>query len=206
MIGKFWDDLIFIHMEHFRQEWISSPLYGLMGLLLVVGVALPWVISKIFTSYLLYVIPMAILSAGGSLILFFLFRHRHYGAILFLLIGMMASGLFYTSSVVFPLVNPYKSARFISEEVKSRILPGEKLGIYGDLGTGPYNFYTGIVPILELERKEDLFQFLQLPGRIFCLLRFRDFNAIQTIEGWPKVQLIARHRIGSNDMVLISNR
>jgi hypothetical protein len=104
------------------------------------------------------------------------------------------------------LVNPYKSARYISEEVRARILPDEKLGIYGDLGTGPYNFYTGIVPILDMEKKEELFRFLQSPGRVFCLLLFRDFHSFQTMEGWPRVELIARHRVGNNDVVLISNR
>jgi len=108
--------------------------------------------------------------------------------------------------VIFPLVNPYKSARYISEEVTSRILPEEKLGIYGDLGTGPYNFYTGIVPILDMEKKEDLFRFLQSTERVFCILLFSDFHSFQTMEGWPRVQLITRRKVGSNDVVLISNR
>ena len=206
MVGKFWDDIISHPMENFRPEWISFPLYTFMGLTLIAGAAIPWVIWKKLSSYLPYALPMAFLLAGGSLALFVLHRSKHYGAILFLLVGMMAGGFFYTTRVVFPLVNPFKSARYISQEVKSRILPGEKLGIYGDLVTGPYNFYTGIVPILELEKKEDLLQFLQSQERIFCLLRFRDFYSFQSMEGWPKVQLIARHRIGNNDMALISNR
>jgi hypothetical protein len=108
--------------------------------------------------------------------------------------------------IVFPMVNPYKSARFICQEIMSRIQPGERLGIYSDLGTGPYNFYTGIVPILELEREEDLFGFLQSSERIFCLLKFRDFSRLETEEGRPKVQLIDRRNVGDDDIVLVSNR
>jgi hypothetical protein len=149
---------------------------------------------------------MAFLMVGGSLAMFVLFHFKNYAAIFFLIIGMMAGGFFYTSRVVFPLVNPYKSARFISQEIKSRIQPGERLGIYSELGTGPYNFYTGIVPILELEKREDILHFLQSSGRVFCLLKFRDFYSLQAMDGWPKVQLIARRGVGGNDIVLISNR
>jgi len=215
MIGKLLDDFISVRMERFRHEWISVPLHGLMGLILIAGAVIPfipWVVSRKFPAYLSYLtyfpylIPVAFLMVGGSLALFILYLFKKYGAVLFLIIGMMGAGFFYTSGVIFPLVNPYKSARYISEEVKARIQPGERLGIFGDLGTGPYNFYTGIVPILELEKKEDLFNFLQSSDRVFCLLQFGGFDLFQTMEGWPKVQLIARRKVGHNDVVLISNR
>jgi 4-amino-4-deoxy-L-arabinose transferase-like glycosyltransferase len=206
VVGKLWEDFISIRMERFRHEWISFTIYGLMGLTLITGAVIPWVVSIKFPSYLSYSLPIGLLMVGGSLAMFVLYRFKHFGAIFFLIIGVMAGGFFYTSGVVFPLVNPYKSARYVSEEIKSRILPGEKLGIYGDLGTGPYNFYTGIVPILELEKKEDLLHFLQSSERVFCLLKFRDFSFFQAIQGWPEVQLIYRREVGHNDVILISNR
>ena len=206
MTGKLWDDFTSSRMEHFKQEWISFPLCGLMGVALIAGAAIPLVIWMKLPSYLLYSLPMTFLMVGGSLAMVLFYRFKNYGAVLFLIVGMMAGGLSYTAGVVFPLVNPYKSARYISEEVKSRIQPEEKLGIYGDLGTGPYNFYTGIVPILDMEKREELFHFLQSPGRVFCLLLSSDLHSFQTMEGWPKVQLIARQKVGSNDVVLISNR
>jgi 4-amino-4-deoxy-L-arabinose transferase-like glycosyltransferase len=206
MVGKLWDDFIFTEMGHFKREWVSFPLYGIMGLTLIAGAAIPWVISMKFSSYLPYALPIAFLMVGSSLALFVLNRIKHNGAILFLIIGMMASGFFYTLRVVFPLVNPYKSARFISQEITSRIQTDEKLALYGDFGTGPYNFYTGIVPILELEGEKDLFHFLGSPERVFCLLKFRDFYKFQTMVGKPKIQLITRRKVGDDDIVLISNR
>jgi hypothetical protein len=68
-------------------------------------------------------------------------------------------GFFYTTRVIFPLVNPYKSARFISQEIVQKIKPGEKLVMYGYIGsavTAQYNFYTGIVPILETENEKEV--------------------------------------------------
>jgi len=174
-------------------------------LVLITGAAIPWVISVKFPSYLFYSLPIAFFMVAGTLAMFVLYRFKNYGAVLFLIIGMMGGVFFYASRVVFPLINPYNSARYISQEVKARILLEEKLGIC-NLGTGPYNFYTGVVPILELEKKEDLFHFLQSSERVFCLLKFRDFYSFQGMEGWPKLQLIARRNVGDNGVVLISNR
>jgi asparagine N-glycosylation enzyme membrane subunit Stt3 len=205
MIGKLWDDFISLRTGRFKHEWVSFPLYGFMGLGLITGAAIPWVISMKFPSYLSYSLPIAFLMVAGALAMFVLYRFKNHGAVLFLIIAMMGGAFFYASRVVFPLINPYNSARYISQEVKTRILPEEKLGIC-NLGVGPYNFYTGIVPIVELEKKEDLLRFLQSSERVFCLLKFRDFYSFQAMEGWPKVQLIARRNVGDNDVVLISNR
>ena len=205
MIGKVWNDFISVSMDHFRHGWISLPLYGFMGLALIAGAAIPWVISMKLPSYLTYSLPITFLMVGGSLALFVLNRFRMHGAVFFLLIGIMAGGFFYTLRVIFPLVNPYKSARFISKEITSRIQPSEKLALYGGFGTGPYNYYTGIVPISELEGEENLIHLLESPERVFCILKFEDFNKFQTMEK-PKVQLISRRKVGDDDIVLISNR
>jgi 4-amino-4-deoxy-L-arabinose transferase-like glycosyltransferase len=206
MIGKLWEDFISFSMRHFRNEWILIPLYVLMGVILVGGVAMPWMISVKFPSYFSYSLPIAFLLVGVTVSLFVFNRFKYYGAIFFLLIGLMAGGFFYALRVVFPLVNPYKSARFICQEITSRIQPGEKLAIYGDFEPGPFNFYTGIVPIRVFEEEEALFNFLRSPERVFCLLKSRDFLKFERIEGEPEVQLIVRRKIGDGDFVLVSNR
>jgi hypothetical protein len=174
-------------------------------LTLLAGASLPWVVSTKFPSYLLYSLPVAFLFVAGSIAIFFLYRFKNHGAMLCLIMGIIAASFFYTSGVVFPLVNPYKSARFISQEVTSRILPGEKLSVYGRVSAAPYNFYTGIVPIEELNTREELLHFLESSERVFCLLPFNDFSQFKTKEGWPEVRLIARRKIGDIDIVLISN-
>ena len=206
MVGKLWDDFISTPMDHFRHEWVSFPLYGFMGLTLLAGAAMPWAVSMKFPSYLPHSLPIAFLMVGGSLAIFVLYRLKNHGAILCMIIGIMAAGYFYTSRVIFPLVNSYKSARFISEEISSRILPNEKLSVYGRIGAAPYNYYTGIVPILDLNTTEELIHFLESPERVYCLIPFSDFYAFQNMERRPKVQLIARRMTGNLDVVLISNR
>jgi len=206
MVGKLWDDFISIRMEHFRNAWISFPLYGWMGVALVAGAAIPWVLSIKFPSYVPYGLPIAFLLVGGSLVMFVLYRFKNYGALLFVLIGMMAGGYFYTTRVIFPEVNQFKSARFISHEITARIQPGETLAVYGRISTGPYNYYTGIVPVQELHGETNLSSFLNSSERVFCLIEFEEFSQFLKMEGRPKVQLVSRRTIGGRDVVLVTNK
>ncbi|MDI6763992.1 MAG: glycosyltransferase family 39 protein [Thermodesulfobacteriota bacterium] len=206
MVGKWWDEFLSASIKIFHHWWFSIPLLIFSGLLLGLGVGIPWVVSTRFPSYLPYSLPIAFLFVGGSIVLFILQRLRYRAAVFFLIVGIMAGGFFYTLRIVFPLINPYKSARFISQEITTRIQPGERLAIYGDFVIAPYNYYTEIVPILEIEKREEFIRFLQSEKRVFCLLKFRDFSQNQAMEGRPKIELITRRNVGGDDMVLISNR
>ncbi len=206
MVGRWWDDDLLSSIHSLPSRWFTFfyPLF--VGLLFGLGLGIPLVVSKKFPAYFLYSLPIALLLTGGSTVLFILNRFRYRAALFFLIVGMTAGGFFYSLRVVFPLINPYKSARFISEEITSRIQPGEKLAVYGDFVIAPYNYYTGIVPILEIEKRGELIQFLQSEQRIFCLMKYRDFKEFQKKEGAPKIELIARRNVGGDEMVLISNQ
>ena len=104
------------------------------------------------------------------------------------------------------MVNQYKSARFIAQEITARIQPGEKLAVYGRISTGPFNYYTGIVPILDLADMKDLLSVLESSERVFCLLDYKSFSQFRKVEERPKVQLITRRMVGDDEIVLISNR
>ena len=206
MIGKLWEDLISFSLRHVRHEWIMIPLYGLTGVIFAAGVSLPWVIRAKLPFYLSYSFPVAFFLVGVSILLFLFNRSKHYGAVFLIIVGVMTVGFFYTLRVVFPLVNPHKSARFVCQEITSRMQSGDKLALYGDFEPTPYNFYTGIVPITVLEEEKALSDFLSSQERVFCLLRSRDFLKFQMAEGRAELQLILRRRVGGREFVLISNR
>ncbi len=206
MVGRWWDDYISASIKGLHYRWVTIPFYIFMGLLLGLGVGIPWVASTKFSAYLSYSLPIAFLFVGGSIALLILHRFRRQAAVFFLIVGIMAGGFFYMQRVVFPMINSYKSARFISEEVNSRIQPGEKLAIYGIPVIAPYNYYTGILPILEIEKREEFIRFLQSEQRVFCLLKFRNFAQFQAMENKPKMELIARRNVGGDDVALISNK
>jgi 4-amino-4-deoxy-L-arabinose transferase-like glycosyltransferase len=205
MVGKFWSDFISDPLFSFKRGWIIFPLYGLIGVGLVAGVAAPWVVSVKFTPYLSYSFPIALLLVGCSLTMLVFLRLKNYRTVLFLLIGMMVAGYFYAFRVIFPLANPLMSARFISEEVTSRIQPGDKLVIYGGLGNDPYNYYTGVVPIKKFYDRKALIDFMRSSEKVFCILEFSEYSQLFGGGGEPNVQLIARRRVRNDDVVLITN-
>jgi 4-amino-4-deoxy-L-arabinose transferase-like glycosyltransferase len=205
MVGKFWSDFISGPLDQFKRGWIFFPLYGLIGFGLIAGATGPWVVSIKLSPYLVSSFPIALLLVGCSLAMWVFLRLKDYRAILFLLIGMMVVGYFYTFRVIFPLANPQMSARFLSEEITSRIQPGDKLAIYRGIGNDPYNYFTGVVPIMTFYNREALLDFMRSSERVFCLLQFSDFSQLFGGGGEPKVQLIARRRVRKDDVVLISN-
>ena len=52
----------------------------------------------------------------------------------------------------------------MSEEIKSRIQPGDKLATLG-LESAPYNYYTGIVPIPMIHTEAALLEFRKIFGK-----------------------------------------
>jgi len=206
LVGKLLQDFISSQMNHFRREWVFFPIYLLLGVMFIVGAVIPWLISIRFPLYFSYSLPFALLIVGSCPIMFILSRFRHYSIIFFLIIGIIGGGLFYVQRVVFPLINPLKSARLMSYEIKSRISPKEMLCVFGGISTSPYNFYTDIVPILEIWQEEGLVDFLASTDRVFCLLDYKDFSKLQALKEKPLAQVMARHKIGRNEVLLISNQ
>jgi len=206
LVGKLWHDLIFVSVDVIKRQWVSIPLYGLVAVSLLGGLASAWIVSWKAPSYFRQTLPVAFVVVAISLAMFFMHRLRHEGKAFLLIVVMVAAGLFYSQRVVFPAVNPYKSARLISEEITSRISSGDKLCVFGKVSAGSYNFYTGIVPIYDYHRHQDLFKFLKSSERVFCLLTFKDYSKFQEMPNWPEMQLLVRRQVGGNDVVLVSNQ
>ena len=118
IVSNLWRDFIFDQMKDFRREWISFPLYVLIGLVFVLGLIILWVVSKRFPSYLLGTLPVAVLLMAGGLVVFFLYRFQKYRSAFLLFVGMTAVGFFYVEHFLFLLDETFKSAGFILNFVK----------------------------------------------------------------------------------------
>ena len=205
-VGKLWSDWIGRSVGRLKPFWVSFAVYGLALGLIVAGIVIPLYCLKRLPSYIPYSFPGVILLIGAGSAMFFLHRSRQYRAVFGVIVGLTAAAFFYTTSVIFPLINESESGRFLSEEVSARVQPEDKLGVYGEK-TGMYNFYTGIVPITELNNEEELSLFLQSSVRVFCLAETRSLAAFQT-RGMmpPNVQVITQRRVGGHTIVLLSNQ
>jgi 4-amino-4-deoxy-L-arabinose transferase-like glycosyltransferase len=236
MVGRFWDDYISgTSRLSIREIWITLPVYlsiilfFLMGMFLYlapaianfsVGPSTPQLLKIIIIGagsgekYLSYVphwsvIPFIFLLVGSSILLFLAHGLRYKSLVFVLFMATMGIGFFYTTRVIFPLVNPYKSARFISQKIVQTIKPGEKLVKYGDIGsavTAQFNFYTGIVPIFEIENEKEIIDLFHSKEKVFCLVEYDDYERLTRKYTDLPLNLIIRRGVGGRDMVFVSNR
>ena len=236
MVGRFWDDYLSGSGRFpVREIWVTLPVYlfiiffFLMGMFLYavpavanfsVGPSTPKVLNMVVKGaelgekYLSYVprvniIPFILLLVGSGILLSLAHRLKYKSAVFAIIVVMIGIGFFYGTRVIFPLVNPYKSARFISKEIMQTMKPSERLVMYGDFGsagTAPYNFYTGIVPILEVENEEEVIDLFRSKERVFCLLKYRDYEKLSVKYTGMPLHLITHRSVGDRDMAFVSNQ
>jgi hypothetical protein len=236
LVGRFWDDYLSGSSRFsVREAWITFPVYifitifFLMGIFLIVAPIIanfslepstPKILKAIVqgaglgAKYLSYVprwsvIPLILLLVGSAILLSFAHGLKHKSLVFMLIVATVGIGFFYGTRVIFPLVNPYKSARFISEEIVEKMKTGGRLVIYGDTGsagTSQFNFYTGIVPILEIENEKEIVDLFRSKERIFCLFKYRDYENLNRKFTQLPLHLIVRRNVGDRDMALVSNR
>jgi 4-amino-4-deoxy-L-arabinose transferase-like glycosyltransferase len=236
LVGRLWDDSLSGSGRYsVRQIWITLPVYlfiiifFLIGIFLyavpavanfTVGPSTPKMMKMIIkgaglgAKYLSYVprwsvIPFIFLLVGSSILLSLAHGLRYKSLVFILIVATVGIGFFYTTRVIFPLVNPYKSARFISQEIVQTMKLGERLAMYGDFGsagTSPYNFYSGIVPILEIENEMEIIDLFRSKERVFCLVEYDDYERLTRKYTDLPLNLITRRSVGNRDMVFVSNR
>jgi 4-amino-4-deoxy-L-arabinose transferase-like glycosyltransferase len=236
LVGRFWDDYLSGSGRFsVREIWITVPVYIFIIVLFLIGMflyAAPTVASfsvepstpKILKTivkgaglgakYLSYVphwsvIPFIILLVGSSILLSLAHGLRYRSLVFILVVATVGMSFFYATRVIFPLVNPYKSARFISQEIVQTMKTGGKLVIYGDSGsavTSQYNFYSGIVPILEIKNEAEIFNLFRSKEKVFCLVEYKDYERLTKKHTNLSLNLILRRGVGGREMVLVSNR
>ena len=121
MVGKLWGDFTLSQIKPFRREWISFPLHIFMGLTLIGGVMIFWLVSKNFPSYLSYTLPVTCLLVGGSIGMLFLHRSKRYRPTFFLFLGMTAIGFFYAENFLFHWDHRLTSVSFIFHEIQKEM-------------------------------------------------------------------------------------
>jgi 4-amino-4-deoxy-L-arabinose transferase-like glycosyltransferase len=236
LVGRFWDDYLSgSGRVSVRKIWVALPVYlfiiifFLMGIFLYVvpvaanfsiGSSAPKILKMIIkgagtaAGYLSYVprwsvIPFIFLLVGSGILLSLAHKLKYNTLIFILLVTTVGIGFFYATRVIFPLVNPYKSARFLSQEVVQTMKPGEKLVMYGDIGsavTAQYNFYTGIVPILEIENEAEIVDLFRSKKRVFGLFKYWDYERLSMKYTGVPLHLITRRSVGDRDMAFVSNQ
>jgi 4-amino-4-deoxy-L-arabinose transferase-like glycosyltransferase len=206
MVGKFWADVG--SKKEGDPRLLSWPLLLMLAILFVTGAAAPFMAPKFGHRYLSNALEIGLSTAaifgGGSLLAFFSYRSNRKAFTFFIIVAMMFIFSLYGVFRVFPEINRYKSARPLSQAVANMMGPDDQLGVYR-LEGADYNYYTGYNRMIRFEDEEALKASLRSPGRLFCILRERDYD---TLKRDPTIRIydVARGRVGHRRLVVISNR
>ena len=231
MVGSLWDNYISSQNRDSKREvWVSFPIYVLVVLLFLTGIVFYSIpiaahfsmdhTSKLVgtilkgaqmgAKYLSYVpykslVLFILLPFGSSILLFLAHRLKYKSTVFLLIVVTVGITFFYGTRFIFPMIDPYKSARFLSQEIRQTVKPGEKLAMYGGFAIGPYNFYTGIVPILDIDNDDEMVTFFRSKERVFCLIQNHEYEALKKKDLGIPLNLIIQRKVGGKDISLISN-
>jgi hypothetical protein len=143
------------------------------NLLWIASLSLPVVAWFFYQEALTIALPFAFVMAAGGLITVRSIWHRLPCWVFCSTVLTTAAGMLCLSVWVLPSVDPYKSPRFLSLQVKERVPSVEPLYVYADT-MNDFNFYTEreVIPILSSEA--ELGQAISKAPLIYLLIRERD--------------------------------
>jgi 4-amino-4-deoxy-L-arabinose transferase-like glycosyltransferase len=196
-VACYFDDLIEQRItESSLHRWLSLPFFNLLW---VASLSLPVVAWFFYREGLWTSLPFAFVMAGGGLITVRSVWRRLPSWVFFSTVFTTAGGMLCLSVWVLPLVDPYKSPRFLSLQVKERVPLTEPLYVYADT-MNDFNFYTGreVIPILSSEA--ELGQAISKARSIYLLIRERDSKQLAFEK---KARVLAEGDIGGKKWSLI---
>ncbi|HEX16025.1 MAG TPA: glycosyltransferase family 39 protein [Deltaproteobacteria bacterium] len=203
LVAVLWRD------EDLRKGLLRTPLLVLAAVLVFTGMVVPFPVMLWGRKYLQHALEIGVvtgvmLTSGGTVLWLSVKKIRRPSLALVLVVSLTSILWLYGVWRIFPEVNPYKSARPLSERVLEVMAPEDSLAVY-KLQGAEFNFYTGRVPIQRIYRPEDLKAYLDRPGRAFCILREKHLRKLSQ-ELTSKVHVVTRGRVGHKKLVVISNR
>ncbi len=233
MVGNFWNNYISnVRWDSTKGIWISLPIYLLAFLLIITGIAsflIPIIANfsidphtsrlsgailkeaRAGAKYLSYVsyesyLPFLVVILSLGILLPIAHRLMHRSTVFLLIVLTVGITFFYSTRFIFPKIDPYKSARFLSQEILQAMKPGDKLGMYRGFAIGPYNFYTGIVPIVDIRSEDEMVTFFRSKERVFCLIQHHEYEKLKEKELGIPLYIINKRLVGSKDILLVSNQ
>lgn len=233
MVGNLWDNYISSPKQDLKKEvWVSLPIYVLAVLLFLMGIILSLIPvvagfsmnphtsrfvgailkgAQMGAKYLSYVPHKSsalfiFILLGSAILLSLAHRLKHKSTVFILIVVIVGITFFCGSRFIFPMIDPYKSARFLSQEIQQTMKLGDKLAMYGGFAIGPYNFYTGIVPIVDIKSEDEIVNFFRSKERVFCLIQNHEYEALKKKGFGIPLNLVTRRKVGDKDIVLASNQ
>jgi len=137
--------------------------------------AASWLQPELVTGSILFAFVMVL----GTLLALRSLRRRDIFASTFFLALTMLGGMLCSSSLIFPVIDRYKSPRALAVEIGKKVAPADPLYIYADR-MNDFNFYLKRQVIPVLSNPGELAQLAAKKSRPYLLIRERDLSRVRT--------------------------
>jgi 4-amino-4-deoxy-L-arabinose transferase-like glycosyltransferase len=205
LLGWFWDRLI---LSQAREKGVIAGLLLLTCLILVafalflIGIPEKSYPPLIPYRFLVFSILVYLLIGLSASLLCFISRKKR-ASFICLVVTFVILHLHISYSLP-PRLNATKSMRGFSERILKRMEVGDELKSCFFSPPGLI-YYTGKPSIEEIKSDERFLEILRSPQRFFVVIKKRDLNRIKR-DSKIEVEPIEHEKVGSFDLVLISNR
>jgi hypothetical protein len=182
LTAALWRDLWVAPTQEGARRGILYPL----GLLLVTALSamVYMLVNPLDELALRYGIPPASITILGltmvvlsGLVFFFFIIRRHKSAFA-AITGMVVVGLLSFILLIVPYINPYRSTKGLAAKLDTLLPPGEKLTFVHRLQDSAL-FYTDRKATI-LRRPKDIRDYLASDERVFCVIRKRYFDILES--------------------------
>jgi len=182
--------------ESSLHRWLTLLFFNLLW---VASLSPPVVAWFFYREALRVSFPFALVMAGGGLITVRSIWRRLPSRVFFWTAFTTAGGMLCLAVWVLPLLDPYKSPRFLSLKIKEIAASTEPLYVYAD-SMNDFNFYTEreVIPILSSEA--ELRQAISKAPSIYLLIRERDSKRLALGKG---ARVMAERGVGDKKWSLI---
>ncbi|HPD61739.1 MAG TPA: hypothetical protein PKV48_08295, partial [Thermodesulfobacteriota bacterium] len=212
LVGSFVNALICSpEQEGIISKFFLFPFYILGGVFMLGGIGI-WVFPFIKTpvSGLIRFFPhlfifILLFLAGGYLIISFVRKNKLMASFLTVIL-IMVFGFLGAIEVVLPNINPLKSAKPMCQSIL-RYLPKDKKIVAFGLKLAPFNFYTGLNKIEELNNSEELMRAFNSPSVGLILLMENSFVELQEKNLIPaNIRVVEKSKIGHRSFILLEKK
>ncbi|MCX5887302.1 MAG: glycosyltransferase family 39 protein [Proteobacteria bacterium] len=161
--------------QHFRYSCIALFLLLTLGLL-----GGTWYLSEHFPIYISFfsLTLMAVLFLCGLFVFYFGWKGRILASYS-TLAALIVVTLFCGANYILPQVSHFKSAKELSQKVKTLLSPGEPVVFYRDLRESLL-FYTGHAGRI-IRKKEQLASYLDSPHQVYCIIKDNYYEQLKEL-------------------------
>jgi len=188
---------------------LTFPLYAIGGAFVLCGIGscvYPFIKTPVSGLILFFphlsILALVFLVGGGWILVSTQKGHlfRAFAAIT----AIMVFSLVLTIGVILPNMNTLKSAKPFSQRIMHHLSGGEELASYW-VKDAPFNFYSGLNRIREIESKEELRRYFASESPGFVLMRDKNFEKLREEQIIPAdTRIVEQAAIGHRTFVLVA--